>query len=287
MKNVKDPELLKAEIAQYNSNYEEASKLFSKSNRSDLNLAMLMKLGKWEEVSEIMSQDENSENKNTKDEQIKMAYNNYADELYEKKEFDKAEEFYNKSGNVRGLTNCYFEKEEYDKASKMLEVIPEEDEYLEEIGNKFLGLGMYDEAVIAFTKHGNIKKGIESTCNRWEDAIDLSAKNGFVYMQELVDKFSDQFRLSGKKLDLINLYRKANMSVEVHKYLCEIAQDMRKMGVAPITIKKIYVLAALELERYKAQINQQIDEEGLFTNRNKDKKTKEKNSEKKENIKTK
>ena len=60
------------------------------------------------------------------------------------------------------------------------------------------------------------------------------------------------------------------MSVEVHKYLCEIAQDMRKMGVAPITIKKIYVLAALELERYKAQINQQIDEEGLFTNRNKD-----------------
>ena len=46
----------------------EIPKLFSKSNRSDLNLAMLMKLGKWEEVSEIMSQDENSENKNTKDE---------------------------------------------------------------------------------------------------------------------------------------------------------------------------------------------------------------------------
>ena len=60
MKNVKDPELLKAEIAQYNSNYEEASKLFSKSNRNDLNLAMLMKLGKWEQVSEIMSQDHRS-----------------------------------------------------------------------------------------------------------------------------------------------------------------------------------------------------------------------------------
>ena len=270
MKNVKDPELLKAEIAQYNSNYEEASKLFSKSNRNDLNLAMLMKLGKWEQVSEIMSQDENGEN--TKNDQIKMAYNNCADELFEKKEYDKAEEFYNKAGNVKGLTNCYFAKEEYDKASKMIESIPEDDEYLEEIGNKFLGLGMYDEAVMAFTKHGNIKKGIESymSCNRWEDAIDLSAKNGFVFMQQLVDKFSDQFRLSGKKLDLINLYRKANMSVEVHKYLCEIAQDMRKMGVAPITIKKIYVLAALELERYKAQINQQIDEEGLFTNRNKD-----------------
>ena len=272
MKNVKDPELLKAEIAQYNSNYEEASKLFSKSNRNDLNLAMLMKLGKWDQVSEIMSQEENGENKNTKEEQIKMAYNNYADELFEKKEYDKAEEYYNKSGNIKGLTNCYFAKEEYDKASKMLEVIPEEDEYLEEMGNKFLGLGMCNEAVIAFTKHGNIKKGIESyiSCNRWEDALDLSAKNGFIYMQELVDKFSDQFRLSGKKLDLINLYRKANMSVEVHKYLCEIAQDMRRMGVSPITVKKIYVLAALELEKYKSQINQQIYEEGLFNNKNQD-----------------
>ena len=53
----------------------------------------------------------------------------------------------------------------------------------------------------------------------------IHSKNNFLYMEELVNKFSDQFRLSGKKLDLVNLYKKANMSVEVHKYLCEIAQD--------------------------------------------------------------
>ena len=239
MKKLDDPELQKAEIAQYNEDYEEASKLFKKSNRNDLNLAMLMKLGKWNQVSEILDND-NNDNKDTKKEQMKIAYNNYADELFEKKEYDKAEENYKKSGNIKGITNCYFAKEEYDKAAKMLEVIPEEDEYLEEMGDKFLGLGMCNEAVIAlglgmcneaviaYTKHGNIKKGIESyiNCNKWEEAIDLSSKNGFIYMQELVDKFSDQFRLSGKKLDLINLYRKANMSVEVHKYLCELKKYM-------------------------------------------------------------
>ena len=217
-----------------------------------------------------MSKDKDDKNKKAREEHIKTAYNNYADELYEKKEYDKAEEFYNKSGNIKGLTECYFAKEEYDKAAKMLEVIPEEDEYLEEIGDKFLGLGMCHEAVEAFTKHGNIKKGIESyiNSNKWEEAIDLSSKNGFIYMQDLVDKFSDQFRLSGKKLDLVNLYRKANMSVEVHKYLCEIAEDMRKYGVSPIIIKKIYVLAALELERYKSQINQQIEEENIISDKN-------------------
>ena len=270
IKNVKDPELQKAEIAQYNSNYEEASKMFEKNNRSDLNLAMLMKLGKWEQVSDLMSKDKdkdtNIKSKEAKEEQIKMAYNNYADELFEKKEFDKAEENYKKSGNIKGLTNCYFEKEEYDKAAKMLEVIPEEDEFLEEIGEKFLGLGMCQEAAMAFTKHGNIKRGIESyiNCNKWEEAIDLSAKNDFLYMEQLVNKFSDQFRLSGKKLDLINLYKKANMSVEVYNNLCEIAQDMRRANVPPLIIKKIYVLAALELERYKKEINQQINEENLI-----------------------
>ena len=270
MKKMKDSELQKAEIAQYNSNYEEASKLFSKNNRNDLNLAMLMKLGKWEQVSEIMTDDKDEINKNTKEEHIKMAYNNYADELFEKKEYDKAEEFYNKAGNIKGITNCYFAKEEYDKAAKMIEVIPEEDEYLEEMGDKFLGVGMCPEAVQAFIKHGNIKKAIESyiNYNMWEEAIDLSSKNGFIYMQELVDKFSDQFRLSGKKLDLVNLYRKANMYNEVYKYLCEIAQDMKGIGISLIIIKKIYVLAGLELEKYKAQINQHIEEEGLINNKN-------------------
>ena len=274
IKNVKDPELQKAEIAQYNSNYEEASKMFEKKNRNDLNLAMLMKLGKWDKVSDIMNKDKeknkNDKNKDTKEQQIKMAYNNYADELFEKKEYDKAEENYTKSGNIKGLTNCYFAKEEYDKAAKMLEIIPEEDEYLEEMGEKFLGLGMCHEAAAAFTKHGNIKKGIESfiKSNKWEEAIDLSSKNDFAYMEQLVNKFSDEFRLSGKKFDLINLYKKANMSVQVYKYLCEIAQDMRKENVPPLIIKKIYVLAALELERYKKEINQQISEENLINEKN-------------------
>ena len=59
VKNLNDPELQKAEIAQYNADYEEASKLFSKTNRNDLKLEMLMKLGKWDEVTEIMDKDKN------------------------------------------------------------------------------------------------------------------------------------------------------------------------------------------------------------------------------------
>lgn len=81
LKNIEDDELKKAEIAQYNSNFDEASNKYDQMNRNDLNLAMLMKLGKWGKVTDMMSKND----PNSKDENLKMAYNNYADELFEKK----------------------------------------------------------------------------------------------------------------------------------------------------------------------------------------------------------
>ena len=253
VKNIEDDELKKAEILQYNSNFDEASNRYNKMNRGDLNLAMQMKLGKWDKVTDIMSKN----NTNSKDENLKIAYNNYADELMEKKDYDKAEENYEKAGNIQGLTNVYFAKEDYNKAADMLEVIPEEDEFLEEIGDKFRGIGMCDEACKAYIKHGNINKAMETLVanNKWGEAIELSRQNDFLNMEQLTNKFSSEFIKSGRKLDLVELYNKANMKTEVNKYLIEIACDMRKMRLNPLFIKKIYVLAALELERYKSQLS--------------------------------
>ena len=45
VKTIEDQEIQNAEISQYNSQFEEASRLYQKNGRSDLNLAKLMKLG--------------------------------------------------------------------------------------------------------------------------------------------------------------------------------------------------------------------------------------------------
>ena len=269
-KTIEDPELLKAEIAEFNSNYDDASKLYNKNNRSDLNLAMQMKLGKWDKVTEIMNKSNLNKSSQAFDDNIKMAYSNYGDELFERKDYDKALENYEKSGNIKGIINTHFAKENYENAAKMLDVIPEEDEFLEEMGNKFNEIGMCDEAVKAYIKHGNIQKALQTYIknNKWEEAIGLSADNDFIYMEDLIKKFSDNFKKSGHKIDLVNLYKKANMSAEVYKHLIEVAEDMQKIKLSPLIIKKIYVLAALELERYKAQINEQIHEESLMLDQN-------------------
>ena len=285
IKNIEDDEIKKAEILQYNSNFDEASKRYNKMNRGDLNLAMQMKLGNWDKVTDIMSKN----NTNSKDENLKMAYNNYADELMEKKDYNKAEENYEKAGNIQGLANVYFAKEDYMKAANILEVIPEEDEFLEEMGDKFRGVGMCDEAVKAYIKHGNINKAMETYVanNKWGEAIELSRKNDFLNMEQLTNKFSSEFIKSGRKLDLVELYNKANMKTEVNKYLIEIAGDMRRIRLGPLLIKKIYVLAALELEKYKSLISdsQINNDDHIHGSSNEDLKNKEKNDKKKINNK--
>ncbi len=287
IKNIEDDELKKAEILQYNSNYDEASRRYNRMNRGDLNLAMQVKLGNWDKVTDIMSKN----NPNTKDENLKIAYNNYADELMEKKDYNKAEENYEKAGNIQGLANVYFAKEDYMKAADILEVIPEEDEFLEEMGDKFRGVGMCDEAVKAYVKHGNINKAMETyvSNNKWGEAIELSRQNDFYNMELLTNKFSSEFIKSGRKLDLVELYNKANMKTEVNKYLIEIACDMRKIRLGPLIIKKIYVLAALELERYKSSISDsQVntdDHAHNNNNQNEESKNNEKSEKKKLNNK--
>jgi WD repeat-containing protein 35 len=208
----------------------------------------------------------------------------------EKKDYNKAEENYEKAGNIQGLANVYFAKEDYMKAADILEVIPEEDEFLEEMGDKFRGVGMCDEAVKAYIKRGNISKAMETYVanNKWGEAIELSRQNDFINMETLTNKFSSEFIKSGRKLDLIELYNKANMKTEVNKYLIEIACDMRRMRLGPLFIKKIYVLAALELERYKSLISDsQVnnDDHVHNNNQNEESKNNEKNEKKKLNNK--
>jgi WD repeat-containing protein 35 len=282
IKNIEDEELKKAEILQYNSNYDEASRRYNRMNRGDLNLAMQVKLGNWDKVTDIMSKN----NPNSKDENLKIAYNNYADELMEKKDYNKAEENYEKAGNIQGLANVYFAKEDYMKAADILEVIPEEDEFLEEMGDKFRGVGMCDEAVKAYIKRGNISKAMETYVanNKWGEAIELSRQNDFINMETLTNKFSSEFIKSGRKLDLIELYNKANMKTEVNKYLIEIACDMRRMRLGPLFIKKIYVLAALELERYKSLISDsQVNNDDHIHNNNQNEESKTMKKMKKKN----
>ena len=55
-------------------------------------------------------------------------------------------------------------------------------------------------------------------------------------------------------MEAIELFRKANKNTESAKLLAEIAQELRDKNAPPLLIKKIYVLAAFEVDSYKTRV---------------------------------
>jgi WD repeat-containing protein 35 len=57
-----------------------------------------------------------------------------------------------------------------------------------------------------------------------------------------------------KRLEAAELYRKANRNTESAKILSEIANQLIEKEGRPLYIKKLYVLAALEVDQYKKRL---------------------------------
>lgn len=57
-----------------------------------------------------------------------------------------------------------------------------------------------------------------------------------------------------QKIEAIELYRKANKNTESARLLAEIAQELREKNAPLLLIKKIYVLAAFEVDSYKQRV---------------------------------
>ena len=133
-----------------------------------------MKLDKRDKVIDVMK--ENGINED--DENMKISLSNQANKFFENKDYDKAEEYYKKAGNKKGLINVYFAKEDYEKAGEIIKESEDGDENLDEIGDKFITLCLLDEAVECYIKNNNIKKAINTcfTLNCWDKPMENAEK---------------------------------------------------------------------------------------------------------------
>ena len=77
-------------------------------------------------------------------------------------------------------------------------------------------------------------------------------KNIFFPIESLVNKFANKFLEKWKKLDLVELYRKAHRHTDAAKILMKIAEDLKGLNASPITLKKMYTISELEKEIFKS-----------------------------------
>lgn len=124
---------------------------------------------------------------------------------------------------------------------------------------------MCDYAVSAYLKANQVKKAVDCCIllNQWDKAVELAEKHNFFQIGNLLNRYANHLMESNKKIEAIELFRRANKNTESAKILCTIADEMSQENVDWKIVKKIYVLSAFEVESFKRRaMDQTVDGSG-------------------------
>jgi WD repeat-containing protein 35 len=138
VKSIDDDTLKRAEIHQFFLDYDTAEEIYLQADRKDLIISMRIKLGHWDKVIQLIK-----ESGYIQEDNIRMAYNNLAQQYVDKKEYNKAEELYLMTNNYEALLDLYFKTEDFEKAMKYVDHIPENSDFLLYLGEKFESVSLY------------------------------------------------------------------------------------------------------------------------------------------------
>ena len=248
--NFDDKEKQKAEVLAYQGNYDEAEEILRKIERKDLAIAMRLKMGDYTRVLQLTKDNAGYDQVNTK------AYLLLGHQYMEESKWDKAVQFFNKANNYEGLIEAYTRLEDYDSLEKLASDLPEGSPLLNELGERFQLMGLARSAVKCFEKTGDVKRAIDCAVllNAWNYAVELAERHNFMQIEGVLQQYAAQLLENKQKLEAAELYRKANHNTDAARILTQLGFDLAERESNPLHIKKLYVMAALEVDIYKKRL---------------------------------
>ncbi|XP_077990221.1 WD repeat-containing protein 35-like isoform X1 [Glandiceps talaboti] len=250
--NLQSEMLKQAEVAAYFKRFEEAERMYLDMDRRDLAVNLRVKLGDWFRVVQLLKTGSGGGD----DQQLEQAWNAIGDYYADRQKWQQAVTYYVQGRNQERLAECYYMLEDFDGLQKMVESLPENHRLLPDIAGMFVTVGMCEQAVQAYLKNNKVKEAIDCCVylNQWNQAVDLAKTHNVKEIDSLLAKYATHLLDKDKKLQAIELYRKANHYLEAAKLMFKIGDDYAKKKNKPLRTKKIYVLAALLIEQYHDQI---------------------------------
>ena len=168
----------------------------------------------------------------------------------------KAVKYYQTAQDNESLVEAYFKLEDFDSLEKLLAILPENNKILDSIGERFQSMGLCESASKAYLKSGDVKKAIDCCVllNQWNMAVELAEQHNFLQIEQLLQRYAAHLMEKNKKMEAVELFRKANKNTDSARILSQIAQELREKYAPPLLIKKIYVLAAFEVDSFKQRV---------------------------------
>ncbi|XP_070533961.1 WD repeat-containing protein 35-like isoform X2 [Ptychodera flava] len=250
--NLQSEMMKQAEIAAYFKRFEEAERMYLDMDRRDLAVNLRVKLGDWFRVVQLLKTGSGGGD----DQQLEQAWNAIGDYYADRQKWQQAVTYYVQGRNQERLAECYYMLEDFAGLQKMVESLPENHRLLPEVAGMFVTVGMCEQAVEAYLKSNKVKAAIDCCVhlNQWNQAVDLAKAHNVKEIDSLLAKYASHLLEKDKKLQAIELYRKANHYLNAAKLMFKIGEEYAEKKAKPLRTKKMYVLAALLIEQYHEQI---------------------------------
>eukprot|EP00741_Cyanophora_paradoxa_P024440 tig00022075_g23597.t1 len=251
----------RAEVAAYFKQFDEAEQLYRDIDRKDLAIELRMRLGDWFRVVQLVQSGGGD------DSLLLTAWNKIGDYYADRQKWSKAVSYYSQAKNADKLIECYYILEDYQGLEKLIPALPENSPMLNNVGEKFQSVGMCEQAVAAFMRGGNVKAAIDCCIllNNWDKGVELAEKHDFGQIEGLLTKYASHLLEKQKIIQAVELYRKANRHMDAARLLVQLGKQTASTKVNPLRAKKLYVLAAMEMDRYKRKMLDSQMQDGFHT----------------------
>eukprot|EP00808_Paulinella_micropora_P031806 g55884.t1 len=222
----------RAEVAAYFERYDEAEELYMEMGAPELAMELRQRLGDWFRVHELLQgqltapsdtmQRSGSQRKLdhtatvSNDELLRTTWENLGDWYADRQRWPQAFEFYSKAGNVKALVEASYRLDDFNTLESLIDQVPEGDELLLEMGDKFVSVGLCEAAVRAFVKAGDAKQAINSCVllHNWDRAVGLAHEHNIPEIEELLSNYASYLLASGDLFQAVDMYRKAKKHAE-------------------------------------------------------------------------
>ena len=239
-----------AEVAAYFGKFDEAERIYREMDRRDLALQLRANLGDWFKVVNLVQQGGGD------DGMLTTSWNQIGDYYMEHQMVSKAAMHYVQANNNEKLIDCYALLEDYSSLEKLIPHLTDGSPLLTEIGKKFMTIGMASEAASAYKKGGAMQSAIEQCVAQyqWEAALLLAESHAFPDLPKILSQYANHLLDQNKQLHAVELYRKANQYTDAAKLLSKLGEEEGTKRVNPLRAKKLFVMAALEVERMRKRM---------------------------------
>ena len=252
LNNISSENIKQAEVLAYFGEFEDSEKAFLDADRRDLAIDLHRKMGNWFRVVQLLKTGVGGD-----DMLMHIALNKIGDFYADNLKWDQAAKYYEQvNQNEERLSKCYYLMEDYQKLEELVDNIAENHKALPEIAKMFTSVGLCEQAVKAYQKCHKDKEAVEVCMylNNWRYAVELARTTNIQDTGSYLAKYAQYLLSKNKRIQAIELFRKAGYFLEAAKLLFQLTDMEVKKNSKPMRIKKMYVLAALMVQQHNEKM---------------------------------